>query len=131
MVFNSGFLLLAEHYDFLLRACRPRRARTKGKVERMAKYLKENFFVRYRRFDSFAHVNQQLDQWMVDVADKRKLRQFRQTLESHHLFRPLVAVVHFLLHSYRHSFCPPAGASDQYHSGDPSQRGDESGGGTG
>ncbi|GLY59952.1 hypothetical protein Pcaca05_08100 [Pectobacterium carotovorum subsp. carotovorum] len=42
VVFNSGFLLLADHYDFLPRACRPRRARTKGKVERMVKYLKEN-----------------------------------------------------------------------------------------
>ncbi len=74
MVFNSGFLP---------RACRPRRARTKGKVERMVKYLRENFFVRYHRFDSFAHVNQQLEQWMADVADKRELRQFRQTLEQH------------------------------------------------
>ncbi|VCZ65499.1 Putative transposase (identified by ISEscan HMM) [Escherichia coli] len=46
VVFNSGFLLLADHYNFLPRACRPRRARTKGKVERMVKYLKENFFVR-------------------------------------------------------------------------------------
>lgn len=82
VVFNSGFLLLADHYDFLPRACRPRRARTKGKVERMVKYLKENFFVRYRRFDSFAHVNQQLEQWMADVADKRELRQFRQTPEQ-------------------------------------------------
>lgn len=62
VVFNSGFLLLADHYNFLPRACRPRRARTKGKVERMVKYLKENFFVRYRRFDSFTHVNQQLEQ---------------------------------------------------------------------
>ncbi|EFK2697749.1 IS21 family transposase, partial [Escherichia coli] len=35
VVFNSGFLLLADHYNFLPRACRPRRARTKGKVERM------------------------------------------------------------------------------------------------
>ncbi|EOX9336985.1 IS21-like element helper ATPase IstB [Escherichia coli] len=50
VVFNSGFLLLADHYNFLPRACRPRRARTKGKVERMVKYLKENFFVRYREF---------------------------------------------------------------------------------
>ncbi|MFA2189697.1 IS21 family transposase, partial [Escherichia coli] len=50
VVFNSGFLLLADHYNFLPRACRPRRARTKGKVERMVKYLKENFFVRYRGF---------------------------------------------------------------------------------
>ncbi|WP_447887378.1 IS21 family transposase [Serratia fonticola] len=82
VVFNSGFLLLADHYDFLPRACRPRRARTKGKVERMVKYLKENFFVRYRRFDSFTHVNQQLEQWMADVADKRELRQFRQTPEQ-------------------------------------------------
>ncbi|MGT0427195.1 IS21-like element IS21 family transposase, partial [Shigella sonnei] len=68
VVFNSGFLLLADHYNFLPRACRPRRARTKGKVERMVKYLKENFFVRYRRFDSFTHVNQQLEQWIADVA---------------------------------------------------------------
>lgn len=81
VVFNSGFLLLADHYDFLPRACRPRRARTKGKVERMVKYLKENFFVRYRRFDSFSHVNQQLEQWMADVADKRELRQFKETPE--------------------------------------------------
>lgn len=79
---NSGFLLLADHYDFLPRACRPRRARAKGKVERMMKYLKENFIVRYRRFDSFAHVNQQLEKWMADVADKRELRQFRQTPEQ-------------------------------------------------
>lgn len=91
VVFNSGFLLLADHYDFLPRACRPRRARTKGKVERMVKYLKENFFVRYRRFDSVTHVNQQLEQWMAEVADKRELRQFRQTperrfaLEQEHL----------------------------------------------
>ena len=41
VVFNSGFLLLADHYNFLPRACRPRRARTKGrKVERMVKYLR-------------------------------------------------------------------------------------------
>ncbi|RAP69539.1 putative transposase [Candidatus Erwinia dacicola] len=45
----------------------------------MVKYIKENFFVRYRRFDSFTHVNQLLEQWIVGVADNRELRQFRQT----------------------------------------------------
>jgi len=50
LVFNAGFMMLAEHYGFAPRACKSRRARTKGKVERMVKYLKENFFVRYRRF---------------------------------------------------------------------------------
>lgn len=79
VVLNAGFLQLAQHYDFQPRACRPRRARTKGKVERMVKYLKENFFVRYRRFDSFTHVNQLLEQWLAEVADNRELRQFRQT----------------------------------------------------
>ncbi len=74
--------VLAVHYNFLPRACPPRRARTKGKVERMVKYLKENFFVRYRRFDSFTHVNQQLEQWIADVADKRELRQFKETPEQ-------------------------------------------------
>ena len=82
VVLNSGFLLLDDHYGFLPRACRPRRARTKVKVERMVKYLKENFFVRYRRFDSFTHVNQQLEQWIADVADKRELRQFKETPEQ-------------------------------------------------
>lgn len=70
------------YIDCLPRACRPRRGRTKGKVERMVKYLKENFFVRYRRFDSFTHVNQQLEQWIADVADKRELRQFKETPEQ-------------------------------------------------
>ncbi len=79
VVFNAGFLQLAQHYGFQPRACRPRRARTKVKVELMVKYIKENFFVRYRRFDSFTHVNQLLEQWIVGVADNRELRQFRQT----------------------------------------------------
>lgn len=79
VVFNGGFLMLAKHYGFIPRACRPHRPRTKGKVERMVKYLKENFFVRYRRFDSLAHVNQQLEQWLVNVADERPLRYFATT----------------------------------------------------
>ena len=79
VVFNAGFLQLAQHYDFQPRACRPRRARTKGKVERMVEYLKYNFFVRYTQFDNFAHVNQLLEQWLAEVADQRELRQFRQT----------------------------------------------------
>lgn len=91
VIFNNGFLQLAKHYGFTPRACRPRRARTKGKVERMVKYLKENFFVRYRQFDSLAHINQLLMQWINAEADHRTLRQFSQTpaerftQEQHHL----------------------------------------------
>ena len=41
--FNPRFLELAVHYGFIPHACRPYRARTKGKDERMVRYIKENF----------------------------------------------------------------------------------------
>lgn len=78
-VFNEGFLQLAAHYGFTPHACRPQRPRTKGKVERMVGYVKQHFFQRYRQFDSLAHLNQQLTQWLADTADQRPLRQFQQT----------------------------------------------------
>lgn len=76
VVFNEGFLDLAKHYGFSPRACKPRRARTKGKVERMVGYVKDNFFQGHRRFESFAHLNQQLELWLTGYTDKRKLRKF-------------------------------------------------------
>ncbi len=69
--FNSGFVQLAEHYGFRPKACRPHRPQTKGKDERMVRYVKENFFQRYRHFESLAHINQQLEQWLLEVADPR------------------------------------------------------------
>ena len=69
--FNEGFLLLARHYQFQPRACKPYRAQTKGKTERMVRYVKENFFQRYRRFESLEHLNQQLGHWLNQVADER------------------------------------------------------------
>jgi len=69
--FNERFLDLAELYGFTPRACRPYRARTKGKDERMVGYIKQHFFVRYRSFESWAHLNQQAEQWLVEEADQR------------------------------------------------------------
>lgn len=88
--FNERFVDLAGHYGFTPRACRPYRARTKGKDERMVGYIKHNFFVRYRRFESFAHMNQLALQWLEEEADVRvhgtvkeviKERFLRETLE--------------------------------------------------
>lgn len=70
-VFNEGFLMLASHYGFKPRACKPYRARTKGKVERMVRYVKEHFFEVYREFENLAHLNQLLEQWLREVADQR------------------------------------------------------------
>ncbi len=69
--FNERFVDLAGHYGFTPRACRPYRARTKGKDERMVRYVKENFFVRYRSFESWEHLNQLAEQWLREEADLR------------------------------------------------------------
>ena len=69
--FNERFKQLARHYGFRAKACRPYRARTKGKVERMVGYLKAHFFQRHRTFESLAHLNQQLAQWLAEEADQR------------------------------------------------------------
>ena len=64
--FQPRFLVLAGHYGFVPKACRPARAQTKGKDERMVGYIKHHFFVRLRRFESWAHLNQ------VDTGCGRK-----------------------------------------------------------
>lgn len=69
--FNERFVDLAGHYGFTPRACKPYRARTKGKDERMVGYIKDNFFVRYRVFESWAHLNQLAEKWLAEEADQR------------------------------------------------------------
>jgi transposase len=69
--FNERFVDLAGHYGFVPKACRPYRARTKGKDERMVGYIKHHFFVRYRAFESWVHLNQLAEQWLAQEADPR------------------------------------------------------------
>ncbi len=70
--FHPRFVDLAGHYGFVPRACRPARAQTKGKDERMVGYIKQHFFVRYRAFDSWAHLNQLAEQWLQEETDQRR-----------------------------------------------------------
>src|SRR5574339_160009 len=69
--FHPRFVDLACHYGFVPRACRPARAQTKGKDERMIGYVKHHFFVRYRNFESWAHLNQLAEEWLREEADPR------------------------------------------------------------
>jgi transposase len=71
VVYNERFLDLAGHYGFTPRACKPNRARTKGKDERMVGYIKGNFFKRYRSFESFEHMNALAERWLAEEADRR------------------------------------------------------------
>lgn len=52
VVFNAGFLLLADHYGFLPRACRPRRARTKERgMESLLKQARLPWVKTLEQFD--------------------------------------------------------------------------------
>ena len=44
LILNTEFLRFAAHWGFRARSCRPYRARTKGKVERPIRYLRDSFF---------------------------------------------------------------------------------------
>lgn len=67
---NTKFLDFAGYYGFLPRVCWPYRARTKGKVERMIGYVKNNFF-EGRVFGDLSDLNHQALVWCDTVANAR------------------------------------------------------------
>lgn len=70
LVRNAEFLRFAAHWGFTPRACRPYRAKTKGKVERPVRYVRDSFFYG-REFVSDGDLNDQAAQWLDRVANIR------------------------------------------------------------
>lgn len=70
LIENAEFLRFAHHWDFRIRACRPYRAKTKGKVERPIRYVRESFFYG-RTFVSDADLNAQAEHWLGHTANVR------------------------------------------------------------
>ena len=70
IVYNPSLLALARHYRFQPRACRPYRAKTKGKVERPFSYIRQDFFLG-RSFRNLDNLNAQLTDWLDTVANVR------------------------------------------------------------
>jgi transposase len=70
VIYNRALLDLARHYGFQPRACRPYRPKTKGKVERPFRYIREDFFLgaSFRNLDD---LNIQLRHWLDTVANPR------------------------------------------------------------
>ena len=75
---NAKLLTYAQHYGFVARACRPYRAKTKGKVERFNGYLKHSFVTPLAatlrqaglRFD-VETANAHIGPWLEGVAHQR------------------------------------------------------------
>lgn len=76
--YHAGFLDYAGHSGFIIKLCRPYRAKTKGKVERFNGYLRRSFYVPLA--SRLAQSGQQLDvvtanievaRWLREVANER------------------------------------------------------------
>ena len=68
---NPEFLRFAAHWGFRIRACRPYRAQTKGKVERPVRYVRQSFLYG-RSFAGDADLNAQTLHWLDAVANVRE-----------------------------------------------------------
>ena len=74
---NAEFERFSHHHGFVIRACRPYRARTKGKVERPIRYLRDAFFYG-REFASDEDLNDQALRWLETVANVRMHRTLKE-----------------------------------------------------
>lgn len=67
---HPQFLDFANHYGFAIKTHQPYRPRTKGKVERVVDYVKDNF-LNGRGFADFADLNAQGLHWLQTTANVR------------------------------------------------------------
>jgi transposase len=73
LIMNAEFARFAAHWGFRARACRPYRAKTKGKVERPIRYVRESFFYG-RTFLNDEDLNTQGAQWLQRICNARRHR---------------------------------------------------------
>jgi len=76
--FHSGFYQFAKTMGFIPKLCKPYRPQTKGKVERMVRYVRDNFYAPLATKLSAAGLKIDVDtanikgmQWLNDVANVR------------------------------------------------------------
>lgn len=70
ITYNAALVALLNHYGAVPRACRPYRAKTKGKIERPFRYIRQDFFLA-RTFRNLDDLNAQFDAWRAEVANPR------------------------------------------------------------
>lgn len=70
VTYNASLVALLNHYGAAPRACQPYRARTKGKVERPFRYIRQDFFLA-RSFRNMEDLNAQFAAWRCEVANPR------------------------------------------------------------
>ncbi len=81
--YNPRFLAFATHYGCQPWACLPRRAKTKGKIERPFFYV-ESSLLNGRTFRTLEHLNDVTAWWLANVADVRVHRETGQRPRDRH-----------------------------------------------
>lgn len=114
LVVNEEFLRFAAHWGFRARACRPYRAKTKGKVERPIRYVRENF-VYGREFLSDPHLDAERERWLAKAnarihATTKEPPAERFERDERHLLQPLAAQPYRSLVLVARSARPPSPA---------------------
>ena len=69
--FNQKFEDFLAYYGITPKACKPRRAQTKGKIERSFGYMKQKFFKR-RIEKTLEQLNRDVLEWLQNTANKKK-----------------------------------------------------------
>jgi len=82
IVYNRTLIEFARHYGYLPKACKAYRAKTKGKVERPFRYIREDFFLA-RSFRNLADLNGQFRQWLDEVANSRTHATTHRVVSEH------------------------------------------------
>ncbi|NCA73083.1 MAG: IS21 family transposase, partial [Sphingobacteriia bacterium] len=82
ITYNSSLVALLTHYGALPRACRPYRAKTKGKVERPYRYIRQDFFLA-RTFRNLDDLNAQFEEWRLTEANPRRHATTGRIVDAH------------------------------------------------
>jgi len=82
IVYNRTLVEFARHHGYLPKACKAYRAKTKGKVERPFRYIREDFFLG-RGFRNLGDLNDQFRQWLDQVANARTHATTHRVVSEH------------------------------------------------
>lgn len=81
VTYNAALVALLNHYGAVPRACQPYRAKTKGKVERPFRYIRQDFFLA-RTFRDIDDLNAQFEAWRTEVANSRVHATTRRVVDA-------------------------------------------------
>lgn len=71
IVYHPTLMALGKYYGFMPKACKAYRAKTKGKVERPFRYIRQDFFLD-GTFRNLQDLNAQFDRWLSEIAHCRE-----------------------------------------------------------